>query len=141
MPEIDLRLVILARDVRGFAGSAKRRGHDIESEAWTWKYEQQVVAEIAQSLPPNHTMLIRYEDICADPAGQLMSVHRFLGVEPVPPPDVVIPREHHVLGNRIRLQKSLRVRASSAWEEMLTPAEVEKVVAIAGDVNARLGYQ
>jgi hypothetical protein len=141
MPEIDLRLVILARDVRGFAGSAKRRGHEIESGAWTWKCEQEIVREIAQSLPPNRTMLVRYEDICADPAGQLMSLHRFLGVEPLPPPEVVFPREHHVLGNRIRLQKSLRVRASSSWKEILTPAEIEKVVAIAGDLNAQLGYQ
>jgi hypothetical protein len=141
IPEIDLRLVILVRDVRGFAGSAKRRGHDVESGTWTWISEQQVVREIAHSLAPEQTMLVRYEDICADPAGQLMAVHRFLGVDPVPPPDIVIPREHHVLGNRIRLQKQLRVRASSAWEEMLTPAEIEKVVSIAGDLNAQLGYQ
>ncbi len=141
IPEIDLRLIMLVRDVRGFASSAKRRGLDIEREARTWRSEHQTVREIAQSLPPDHTMLLRYEDVCVDPAEQLMSLHRFLGVEPLLPPDVVFPKEHHVLGNRIRLQKSLRVRASSSWAEMLTPTEVEKVVAIAGDLNGRLGYR
>ncbi len=139
--EIDLRLIILVRDVRGFTGSAKRRGLDIEREAWTWRLEYQTVKEISQSLPANRTMLLRYEDVCVDPAGQLMSLHRFLGVEPLAPPEVLHPHQHHVLGNRIRLQKSLRVRASSSWEEMLTPAEVKTVVGIAGDINARLGYE
>jgi hypothetical protein len=141
IPEIDLRLIILVRDVRGFASSAKRRGRDLESEAWTWKCEHEVVREIAQLLPPDHTALVRYEDICADPAGQLTALHRFLSVQPAPPPEVIFPSEHHVLGNRIRLQKSLRVRASRSWEEILTPAEVRRVVAIAGDLNTRLGYQ
>jgi hypothetical protein len=141
IPEIDLRLIILVRDVRGFASSAKRRGHDIEAEARAWTCEHEVTREISQSLPREHTTIVRYEDICADPAGQLMALHRFLDVDPVPPPEVVLPREHHVLGNRIRLQESLRVRASKSWEGQLTPAEVEKVVAIAGDLNARLGYR
>ena len=140
IPQIDLRLIILVRDVRGFASSAKRRGRDIETEAWTWKCEHQTVRRIACALGPGRHMLLRYEDLCADPARHLLAVQRFLGVDLVAPPEVVYPSQHHVVGNRIRLQKSLRVRASNSWKEMLTPAEVERVLAIAGDVNASLGY-
>jgi hypothetical protein len=140
IPEVDLRLVTLVRDVRGLAGSAKRRGLDIESEARGWKCQQQIVAEIARSLPRERVTRLRYEDLCADPAGELGRLYSFLGVDPITPPIEVVPREHHVLGNRIRRQERLRVRPSAEWRAALTPQEVERVLSIAGDLNTELGY-
>jgi hypothetical protein len=140
IPDIDFRLISLVRDVRGLAGSAKRRGLDIESEARGWKCQQQIVAEIARTLPDARVTQLRYEDLCADPAGELGRLHRFLGVDAVAPPVDVIPREHHVLGNRIRRQETLRVRPSARWNAALSAEEVDRVLSIAGDLNAKLGY-
>jgi hypothetical protein len=140
IPTIDLRLIQLVRDVRGYTSSAKRRGLDLESEARAWKVEQETIFEIARRLPPDATTRLRYEDLCADPTGEIERLHRFLGVSPLAPPAELLPREHHVLGNRIRRQESIRVRPSADWQAQLTPGEVQRVMGIAGDLNAELGY-
>ena len=140
IPAIDLRLIQLVRDVRGYVSSGKRRGLDLESEARAWKIEQDTIFEIARRLPPDAFTRLRYEDLCADPTGEIERLHRFLGVSPLAPPVELLPREHHVLGNRIRRQESIRVRPSADWQAQLTAGEVQRVLSIAGDLNAKLGY-
>jgi hypothetical protein len=140
IPAIDLRLIQLVRDVRGYASSAKRRGLDLEREARGWRIEQETIFEIARRVPADAITRLRYEDLCADPSGEIERLHRFLGVSPLAPPVELRPREHHVLGNRIRRQESIRVRPSDDWKARLTAGEVQRVMGIAGDLNAELGY-
>jgi hypothetical protein len=140
VPELDVKVIHLVRDVRGYAGSAKRRGEKVSDAARAWKIDREVINEITQSLPPGRTMLLRYEDLCADPRETARRVYAFLGLECVDPPEVIRPAEHHVLGNRIRLQNELVIHLNDQWKKTLSGEELGMVLRIAGDANRAFGY-
>lgn len=140
IPELDIRVVRLVRDVRGFAGSAKRRGQPIEDAATIWKNQQAVIADVTRDLPPERSFMLRYEALCENPRDWFRRLYAFLGVEVVDPPETVVPEQHHVLGNRIRKNKQLRIRTPDNWRQALTHDEVSRVLRIAADANESLGY-
>ena len=80
LPEIDIRLVLLVRDVRGYAASAKRRGFPVFDAARTWQKDQVVFAAIARGLPAAQVHRLRYEDLCASPQATLGALWAFCGV-------------------------------------------------------------
>lgn len=140
-PELDVRVVKLVRDVRGYAASAKRRGGEsLEDAARTWRHDQVTFEEITRQLPPNRVMLLRYEDACSDPRTWLRRVYEFCGVESMDPPETVTTREHHVLGNSMRKRDTIRIRLDESWKGQLTPEEQSSALRIAGPIHARLGY-
>ena len=140
IPELDVSVVLLARDVRGYAASAKRRGVTVSDAARTWNRDQEAMAEIARDLPAGRVHRIRYEDLCEDPASTLGGLWRFCGVSDVNPPDLVDASHHHVLGNSMRMAGTIRIRLDQSWKKRLDPREADAVLAIAGDANRRLGY-
>lgn len=138
--ELDLKVITLVRDVRGYAASAKSRGQSIREAAFTWLNDQRIIAEITQRLPQHRRFLLKYEDLCANVDSTLRRLHSFCDVEPVDPGSVVVSKQHHVLGNRIRLQDNIRVRLDESWRTRLTRQEQDDILAIAGRVNTRFGY-
>jgi hypothetical protein len=141
LDRLDVRLVRIARDVRGFAGSAKRRGQPIEAAAGAWQNRQRIVARLANTMPPEKVFFLRYEDFCRNPGQWLRQLHAFVGVDVIEPPATVRPRDHHVLGNSIRLQQVLTIRAPDPWQERLTHDEIAAIMRVAGATNAKLGYE
>jgi hypothetical protein len=140
IPDLDVKVIRLVRDARGFAGSEKKRGHGAEYAANVWVRQQEVITDIIRGLPSERVLLVRYEDICADPRHWLRKLHVFLGVDPMDTPLTVRPRSHHVLGNPIRKSETVTVRAPEDWRERLSEAEVSAVMRIAGAANTRFGY-
>jgi hypothetical protein len=140
IPELDMRVVSLVRDVRGYGASAKRRGHSVRQAALTWRRDQEIIAELAERLPEHRRLLLKYEELCANLGPTLQRLYSFCGVEKIEPTAVVVSKEHHVLGNRIRLQPSIRVRLDDSWRTMLTQQDEHDIMAIAGDLNDRFGY-
>ena len=65
--ELDVKIVRLVRDVRGYAWSAKRRGEAVQAAALTWRKDQENLERISWALPVERVMLLRYEDVCRDP--------------------------------------------------------------------------
>jgi hypothetical protein len=140
VPELDVRVIKLVRDVRGFASSAKRRGQTVESAALSWSRDRGVIDDITRNVAADRTMILRYEDLCAQPDHTARELYTFLNVQAVATPEVIRPRDHHVLGNRIRLQETLQIRLNDRWKSELTPSEIESVLDIAGETNQCLGY-
>lgn len=140
VPELDVRVIRLVRDVRGFAGSEKKRGRGAEDAANVWIRQQQVIADLTRSLPSERVLLVRYEDVCASPRHWLRELQVFLGVDPVETPLTVRPRGHHVLGNPIRRSETLTVRSPEDWRARLSGTEVSTIMRIAGAANTRFGY-
>ena len=140
IPELDVKVVRLVRDVRGYVASAKRRGGEIKDAALTWRADQQNLDQITGMMAPDRTMLLRYEDVCRDPQHWLRQIHAFCGVDPADPPASIASREHHVLGNSMRLNENIRIRLDEGWRNALTPDEQARAVAIAGAYHAKLGY-
>jgi hypothetical protein len=141
VPEFDVKVVTLVRDVRGYAASAKRRGHSIADAARTWAIDQQIIRRITSSLPPGRTLLVRYEDLCARPQQMVAQLWQFCGVTPVEPVTTVRSNEHHVIGNNMRREGAIQVRLDESWRGRLAAAEERQILQIAGDLNRELGYQ
>ena len=140
LPQLEIRVVLLVRDVRGFCSSAKRRGQSIEQAASAWTNQQRVLADITGEMPPDRVTRLRYEDMCEDPARRLKALQEFLQVETLEPPDVAMSREHHVLGNRIRRDGAIRIRPADDWRKTLTVGEAAAALRIAGKTNEQFGY-
>ena len=138
--ELDVRVVRLVRDVRGFASSEKKRGRGAEDAAHVWMRQQEVISDIIRDVPPERVLLLRYEDVCAAPAHWLRELQLFLGVDPMETALTVRPADHHVLGNPVRKSEAVTVRAPEDWGARLDLAEVSTVMRIAGAFNTRFGY-
>lgn len=138
--EFDVRVVLLVRDVRGFCGSAKRRGQSVPDAATAWTNRQRILTDIAAGLPADRLTWLRYEDLCASPARSLKTLQQFLQVRVEDPPECVLSRDHHVLGNRIRRDGAVRIRPADDWSRTLTQSEIREALRIAGETNERFGY-
>jgi hypothetical protein len=140
MPEFDVQVVKLVRDVRGVASSAKRRGQSVDWAATSWLNYQATIAYVTRNVPSEKVFFLRLEDLCADPRLWQQRLYSFLRVDVIEPPHAIVPREHHVMGNRVRKQKQLIIREPEHWKHRLTADEVARVMRLAGDQNERLGY-
>lgn len=141
VPSLDMKLVHLVRDVRGYAASAKKRGMSPIDAARTWRRDQVTIADIARRHPATPFHRIRYEQLCADPVETLHDLWAFCGVADLAAPTVVEAASHHVLGNSMRLGGAIRIRLDESWKNRLSPEENARVLAIAGDLNDQLGFR
>jgi hypothetical protein len=139
IPEIDIKVVALVRDVRGLAASAKRRGYSIRHAAEHWKRDQLVIQEVTDAYG-RPRLLVRYEDLCRCPAETLSSLWNFCDVEPIPFVATPRPVEHHVLGNSMRLAARGDIRLDERWRTELDEREATQALRIAGDLHRQLGY-
>ena len=140
IPRLDIKVLRITRDVRAFVDSYKRRGRSVAEGASAWKRYQLNSDHVMRRLPSEKVCLMRYEDLFADPANSLKSIYKFLEVEVMEPATTITPRDHHVIGNRIRLKESLIVRLDEGWKTRLTEQDIGTAYRIAGDINTRFGY-
>lgn len=140
LPQFDIKLVRLIRDVRGYAASAKRRGIAPAAAARTWLRDQTAIAQIALELGSARVHQLRYEDLCGDPDKVLSALWDFCQVKRVPTSTLLEERTSHVLGNAMRMQGRLEIRLDESWRDRLEAAELSGVLRIAGQLNMALGY-
>jgi hypothetical protein len=140
LPDLDVKIVLLVRDVRGYAASAKRRGEAVLDAARTWHRHQIIFSDLAATLPEERLHRVRYEDLCAHPDETLNGLWRFCGVQPIEAPTAITATEHHVLGNSMRMAGQIRIRLDQSWTQRLDSHEARQILEIAGDINRKLGY-
>jgi hypothetical protein len=140
IPALDVQVVRVVRDVRAFANSYKSRGVSVEQAARHWKNYQVSADHLLDTTPSCRVLLMRYEDFCHEPGYWLKSLHTFLGVQPLDPPETITPNAHHIIGNHMRLQKITAITANHSWREKLSGTELRQILQIAGDMNERFGY-
>jgi hypothetical protein len=140
IPELNVKVVRLVRDVRGFAASAKGRGLSTVEAAHIWHQDQRAIARVLRTLPNDSTLLMRYEDLCARPGETLQRLWDFCGVQPFAAPSSVQAHDHHILGNRMRMADTITIRLDDSWRTRLTPGEHQQVLTVAGTMNRAMGY-
>jgi hypothetical protein len=140
LPDLDVKVVLLVRDVRGYAASAKRRGEAVLDAARTWHRHQVIFSDLAATLPEARLHRVRYEDLCASPDETLRALWTFCGVEPIDAPTSIAAADHHVLGNSMRMAGQIRIRLDQSWADRLDGTEKRRILEIAGDLNRKLGY-
>ena len=139
IPELEVRVVRMVRDVRAYVDSARRNyKRPIEKSAKRWKHTQINAEALTRALPPESVLLLKYEDLCREPKQWMQTLYRFLDVEVVEPPDTIFAHEHHVIGNRTRLNQAMTIRFDEKWRETLTNQEALRTLRIAGEINASI---
>ncbi len=141
LPGLDIRVVGLVRDARGYAASAKRRGISPLDAAGTWRKDQEMIAALVRERPTLPFHQLRYEDLCASPDTVLRELWSFCGVQDVPIPQPLSATAHHVLGNSMRMAGDIRIRVDQTWRQRLDDAEAAAVLGVAGELNRALGYE
>ena len=141
IPEFDIRVIRMVRDVRAYAASRKKhRGYAVEKSAKNWKSFHLRASNLIRAIPAQKVFTLRYEDLCQNPGYWLHDLCHFLDVDVLEPPDTIISREHHIIGNRMRRKEVFTLQLDESWKERLTAAEISRTLCIAGETNERLGY-
>ena len=140
-PLLDVRVIHLVRDARGNSASLmKHAGLDAVTAARQWTRFNLEAMRVRRYFPDHAWMTLRYEELCADPAGTLDRIARFLGVEPVRlRPDPHDP-DRHVIGNPMRLRALSEIREDLSWHARLTRQDLDAIGRIAGAASRRLGF-
>ena len=140
-PMLDVKVVHLVRDPRGNAASiVKHTGVDMATAAKQWKHSNVEAARIKRYLPEDAWMSLRYEELCADPAGVLDRIVRFMGLSRPMVRDGFGNRGGHIIGNKMRMRALTEIREDLAWRDQLSPADLATIARIAGPASHSFGY-
>lgn len=156
---IDLRLIHLVRDVRGFAWSARkgfrrdeRSGvpqdiapQNVAKSAVVWTFINQVADRVRHRHDAGRSMLIRYEDFVQNPAAIALPLATLLDLPPEPwlaiaAGERIIEPGHVVAGNRVRMQRQNKIRPDTEWCSGLTTTEKLVCWLLAGWKANTYGY-
>jgi hypothetical protein len=140
MRGVRMKVVHVVRDGRAVAYSCvKNLGVELREGAHSWMRDVESTEQTRRFFDAVDWQTVRYEDLCADPQKTLADVFAFIGV-----PDVDVSefrnREHHVIGNRMRLRTANGIRVDDSWRRDLKPGDRARVTRLLAHVNERYGY-
>jgi hypothetical protein len=116
---------------------------DAYYHARMWRERVRSGMQAGRALPAGRYREIRYEDLTADPQGQLRGLCRFLGESFDPrmvAPHVVACGQHHSHGIHARVRQPVTSARIGRSQTDLTPRDLRLVERIAGDLLDELGY-
>jgi len=126
IPHIDLRVVYLIRDYRGFVLSNKRnKGIDVETSIRIWIHQQNNILRILRDFKPFITLY--YEDVINKTNETLSSIYSFVDLNKYKFEGDFRAAEHHILGNDMRLKSSGRIIKKISWKKDLSVLELKKI--------------
>lgn len=141
IPSLDLRILHLVRDGRAVSWSnMKNLGVSPEAAARSWVADNICAERARRYFPTDRWMTLRYEDLCADPDGTLTKIHGFAGLPVTNGFHLFRDRDHHIIGNRMRLASTSEIRLDESWKQALKPEQRAAIERRVGDLNRRYGY-
>ena len=140
-PHLDVSVVSMVRDARGFVNSAMKRGASAQGAAVRWRTYHQRVADLTREIDDDRLFTLKYEDLCGRTEDCMRGVCRFLGVKEYPISRTIIPADHHIAGNDLRLKKELTVRLDEDWESKLSRSDLEVIEKECRHTCQQLGYE
>jgi Sulfotransferase family len=159
IPGIDVRVLHLVRDARGVAWSLKksyRRNdaggvqHDMPGEpvwrtALLWSKANLMCSVVGHRFAKDHRGFVRYEDTVRQPRTAFQAVGKLLSVDLSSLGDRVAIGEammpgHNIAGNRLRMQREVRLRPDNEWRSRLTRVDRAEIWALAGPLMLWYGY-
>ena len=154
---LNVKILHLVRDGRGVAWSSMRGPGSPERKRWplprplratkailAWGIANAIGFATVRRVS-DEVLLVRYEDIVSDPAGELRRIGRFLGKDPTRVIDAVrtgdeLPVGHQVGGNRVRFNQSIRLNPDFEWQRRMPRIYRGALTALGWPVLRRLGY-
>jgi hypothetical protein len=110
--------------------SSLRRGRDGGDEraaAVRWAKINAAILNATARLPRERRLVVRYEDLCAEPEAVLRRITRFLDLEPGRLEVSGDPSARHVLGNRTRLIPIQEIRLDETWRSTLSEEQQRRI--------------
>lgn len=162
-PMLDVKVIRLVRDGRGVALTymdpanyadatdpnlrGGGRGGDRESERLTmaqaaheWRRSNEEGEAIVSGLDSSSWRIVTYEDLCTDTQETMMGLYEFLGVSQSHRVGNFRGKDHHVIGNGMRLDSGNEVRLNEEWRKALSKKDLETFEVVSGALSRRLGY-
>lgn len=162
-PDLDVRVIRLVRDGRAVAltymdparyadatDPTKRGGGDgssreseqlpIADAAHEWRRSNEEAEALVATLGPDRYITASYEEVCRSTDTALNRIHAFLGLPEAGLARDWRGREHHVIGNGMRLDAASEIRLDDRWKTALSAADLAAFDAEAGQLNRALGY-
>ena len=140
-PMLDLKVIHLVRDPRGNVASImKHTGASVASAARQWAHSNAEADNVRRHLAPERWMSLRYEELCADPAGVLERISEFLGIGRPRMQDGFDGSSSHIIGNKMRMKGLSEIREDVSWQTTLGAEEMSTIARIAGPTSHRFGY-
>jgi hypothetical protein len=139
-PMLDVKVIHLVRDPRGNSASIiKHTGADAASAARQWTHSNVEAARARRYFPPERWLSLRYEELCADPAGVLDRIAAFIGVAPMPRTGFH-SSDSHIIGNKMRMKGLAEIREDLSWQTTLSGDQISTIARIAGPTSHEMGY-
>ena len=155
-PDIDLYLIHLVRDGRGVIWSLKKPGKKILTKEYvpapSWRTTKYWISANLQStwvlyqVKEEKRQIIRYEDFVINPSLILNKIGNLVGEDMSGLlTDATLNHSgqdrHTVGGNRIRMQKDIRIKPDFAWLEKLSEQDRKLFWGMAGWLARQYGYK
>jgi hypothetical protein len=150
-PSIDFRLIHLVRDGRGVAWSLLRKfakGGTKHRPVWRTALFWIIVNRQSNYVRKRtiNTTLIKYEDLVAKPENTLNKIAYMAEIDPKPLSDVIhgelANEDSHIMeGNRLRKEKSIKLKPDTEWKEKLDQKQQRVFSKIAKKTLSNYGYR
>jgi len=162
-PELDIKVIRLIRDGRavaltyvdparfadardtslrngGMGGDRASQRLSMAQAVREWRRNNEEAEHVLAGLDRAQWMEVRYEEYCADLETTLHRLFEFLGVDPGQWIRDFRSRDHHVVGNGMRLDLTSDVCLDERWRLSLSPDDLRVFDRIAGKAKRRYGY-
>jgi hypothetical protein len=144
---IDLRVVLLVRDPRGFANSmlagSSRTTRRVMRYATRWLVQNLLFECAARPMLRSGSALrIRYEDLAGDPDRTLQLLGRWLGADPTRFDVAGLHTHlHHAIGGNPMRDRREPIAVDDRWRTALSPSERRITWFVDGPLARRYGYR
>ena len=139
--DLDVYVVHLVRDARAVAHSTMRHlGVSAEAAARSWQLDNRAAEHARPYFPANRWLTVRYEDLCNRREAALADIFRFAGLDPEQREPDYWARDHHIIGNDMRLAPDPEIRLDERWKQGLAATDRSVVETLAGPMNSTYGY-
>jgi hypothetical protein len=132
----DVYAIVLLRDIRGVAHSAKKLGNDPISAAQGWVRQYNRIYSIIQRLPGLKHMCVTYENLANDPLNERRRIADFIGSSPHDRKLLINTGHYHmVAGNALRHRGRINITPDSGWNQGLSSDMLEHIIRIRRGLN------
>ena len=149
-PNIDLRLIHLVRDGRGVAWSLNKftkasiKQRSVRRTALFWLIVNKQSNFVRKRAV--NSCVIRYEDLINEPEKTLRQIGEMAEINPEPVierlnQDLAPVASHIMAGNKLRRNKSIRLKLNLEWQENLGSKKENQFMRIAGNTMRSFGYK
>mgnify|MGYP006292034251 CR=1 FL=1 len=137
---LEVRILHLVRDPRGFVASCVKKGLGLTGNLRWWVKNAAAAERLRERVGDGRFLRLRYEDLCRNPVDALNALAGFAGVEPVGELPGWRHRQHHVIGNQMRLGDNDAIRPDESWREDLPPLVLSAITKTTRRWRKKLGY-